>query len=168
MPEHAFFGGWSSLVRVIVAAPLLYLALVVVLRVSGKRVLAKMNAFDLVVTVSLGSALATGILSSSVAIVEALAGFGMLVLLQYVTAFAAVHVPAAERLIKSEPRLLARNGQLLRSAMAAERVTEREVLQAVRAQGLGSLADVAAVVLETDGSFSVLQNSADIAPPARN
>ncbi len=63
-------------------------------------------------------------------------------------------------LVKSEPRLLYYEGQFLHDALRRERVTEDEVLAAVREQGVLSLDDVAAVVLETASTLSVLRKSA--------
>lgn len=57
--EHMLFSGWEGLLRTLVVGVLAYVSLVVFLRISGKRTLSKMNAFDLVVTVALGSTLAT-------------------------------------------------------------------------------------------------------------
>jgi uncharacterized membrane protein YcaP (DUF421 family) len=62
-------------------------------------------------------------------------------------------VPA---LVKSDPTLLVFRGRQLEDAIRAQRVSEEEVLQAVRQRGFASVADVHAVVLETDGSFSVI------------
>ena len=62
------FDSWVGLGRVIVAGILAYAGLILLLRISGKRTLSKMNAFDLVVTVALGSTLATVLLSRSVAL----------------------------------------------------------------------------------------------------
>ncbi|MFN2441460.1 MAG: DUF421 domain-containing protein, partial [Thermoanaerobaculia bacterium] len=65
-----FFDDIQGLIRVFVISILAYVALVLFLRVSGKRTLTKLNAFDLVVTVALGSTLATIILSKDVALAE--------------------------------------------------------------------------------------------------
>ncbi|WP_231362619.1 hypothetical protein [Thioalkalivibrio sp. ALMg9] len=65
-----FFGGWDGLLRTLVVGVLAYVALIVFLRLSGKRTLSKMNAFDLVVTVALGSTLATVLLAKDVALAE--------------------------------------------------------------------------------------------------
>ena len=65
-----FFSTWAALGRVLVIGPLAYVALVLLLRISGKRTLTKLNAFDLVVTVALGSTLATVLLSKSVSLAE--------------------------------------------------------------------------------------------------
>ncbi len=108
-----FFDGWLGIGRVILVGVLAYLALIVLLRVSGKRTLSKMNAFDLVVTVALGSMLATVLLSSSVALLEGITAFALLILLQYVIAWLSVRSSAVSRLVKAEPALLAYNGRLL-------------------------------------------------------
>lgn len=154
-----FFNTWFELGRVVVIGACAYAALVALLRVSGKRTLSKMNAFDLVVTVALGSTLATVLLSKDVALAEGVLAFGVLILLQFMVAWLSVRSAMVNRLIKSEPALLLHQGQLLRGVMAAERVNEEEIRAAARAQGIGTLEDVAAVVLETDGSFTVLRQT---------
>jgi uncharacterized membrane protein YcaP (DUF421 family) len=150
---------WSDVWRIAVIAVVTYPCLIVVLRVSGKRTLAKMNAFDLVVTVALGSTLATILLSRDVALVEGLTALVLLVLLQLSVTWLAVRSGAVRRMLKSERTVLVRDGVLLPDAMRAQRVAEGEIWQSVRSQGIGDLADVAAVVLETDGSFSVIPSA---------
>jgi uncharacterized membrane protein YcaP (DUF421 family) len=130
--------------------------LVAVLRISGKRTLAKMNAFDLVVTVALGSTLATILLSKDVALAEGVLALAVLVLLQFVVAWSAVRSRLVRRLAKSSPQIVLSQGRFDDAALRTERVTRDEVQAAVRSAGCGDLADVAAVVLETDGSFSVI------------
>jgi uncharacterized membrane protein YcaP (DUF421 family) len=154
-----FFDSLDDLVRVLVVGVLAYAGVVVLLRVSGKRTLAKMNAFDLVVTVALGSTLATILLSADVSYLEGLLALCALVGLQFVAAWVSTRWVAARRLLKSEPVLLLREGRLLDGVLLSQRVTAGEVRQAVRSQGIGSLGDVTAVVLETDGSFSVVPRS---------
>jgi uncharacterized membrane protein YcaP (DUF421 family) len=151
-----FFDGWAQLARVLALGVVSYAGLVLVLRTSGKRTLAKMNAFDLVVTVALGSTLATALLSTDVALAEALVAFATLAALQAIVAWSSVRWPRIEAIAKAEPRLLLRRGQLLPEAMRAERVSESEILQALRNAGRVSVEEVDAVVLETDGSFSVI------------
>jgi uncharacterized membrane protein YcaP (DUF421 family) len=156
-----WFDTWEDLGRILVVGPLAYVALVAVLRISGARTLSKLNAFDLVVTVALGSTLATVLLSSSVSLVEGLLGLVVLVLLQYVVSWSSLRWRAVERVVKSEPVLLYRRG-FLPAAMRRARVTEDEVRQAARGSGKASLDEVAAVVLETDGTLSVLSSAPDL------
>ncbi len=150
-----FFDDWQDLVRVVVVGTCSYLSLLVLLRVSGKRTLAKLNAFDFVVTVALGSTLSSVLLSSDVALVEGVTAMALLVLLQYVVAWLSVRSRSVEGLVKSEPTLVYREG-FLHGPMRRMRVTEDEVRQAARTAGQAGLDAVAAVVLETDGSLSVL------------
>jgi uncharacterized membrane protein YcaP (DUF421 family) len=162
-----FFDSWQSLGRVLLVGTLAYVALVVLLRVSGKRTLTKMNAFDLVVTVALGSTLATILLSKDVALVEGVAAFALLISLQFVVTFLSVRSRHIRNLVKSEPTLLFFRGQQLEDALRMQRVTEEEVRAAIRAAGVSQLKDVEAVVLETDGTFTVLNNSGQPATTAQ-
>ncbi|MGM8229082.1 DUF421 domain-containing protein [Cellvibrio sp. ARAG 10.3] len=153
-----FFDGWYDVVRVFMVGILAYAALVFLLRISGKRTLSKMNAFDLIVTIALGSTLATVLLSKEVALIEGVAAFMMLIGLQYIITWASVRSHWVENLIKAEPSLLFYEGRFLTDALRQQRVTQEEVLFAVRSQGLPQIENVAAIVLETDGSLTVLQN----------
>ena len=150
-----FYDDWFGLVRVVIVGTCAYLALIALLRISGKRTLAKLNAFDFVITVALGSTLATVLLSSSVALAEGVIALGLLIGLQYLVAWVSVRSRLVERLVKSEPSLVYRNG-FLQDAMRRERVTADELSQAARGQGHTDLSKVSAIVLETDGTLSIL------------
>ena len=154
-----FFDGWPSLLRVLLVGISAYTALVLLLRLSGKRTLSKMNVFDLVVTVALGSTLASVITSKGVALAEGVLAFVMLISLQYVVAWLSVRSRTISKIVKADPRLLFYDGEYLQKNMKDERVTEVEVLAAIRASGKVDLNEVGAVVLETDGSFTVMQGS---------
>lgn len=151
-----FFQTWTDLWRIIVVGLLAYAGLIFFLRLSGKRTLSKMNAFDLVVTVALGSTLATILLSKEVSLAEGLVAFAVLIFIQYGIAWLQIRLPGFQKMVKSEPRLLYYRGQWLDQAMRVERVARIEILQAVRSTGNASLESVEAVVLETDGTFAVV------------
>jgi uncharacterized membrane protein YcaP (DUF421 family) len=153
------FDSWAGVGRTILVGILAYIALVSLLRVSGKRTLSKMNAFDLVVTVALGSTLATILLSKDVALAEGVTAFVVLIALQYVVAWLSVRSALVRRLVKSEPTLLLYRGQFLKQALRRQRVTQAEVRAAVRAQGIAALEGVEAVVLESDGSFTTVSRA---------
>lgn len=159
------FEDLPTLARTLVAAPLAYVALLVVIRVSGKRALAKLNAFDLVVTVALGSVLASVAVAPDVTLASGAAVFALLVAFQYVIAFLSARAGWAQRLVKAQPTLLVRDGALREEALDRQRVAHSEVLQVLRQHGLASLDEAAAVVLETDGTMSVLERSP---PPTEN
>ncbi len=151
------FSGWDSLLRTLVVGALAYLALVAFLRVAGKRTLSKMNGFDLVVTVALGSTLATVLLTKDVTLADGALAFGLLIGLQFVVTWSSIRVRWVRRLVTGEPLLLLYRGEFLRAPLRRARVSEEEVRAAVRSAGLASLGQAEAVVLETDGSFSVVR-----------
>ncbi|QKZ13832.1 DUF421 domain-containing protein [Spirosoma sp. KUDC1026] len=151
------FKGWESIGRVVFVGILAYIGLLIFLRISGKRTLSKMNAFDLVITVALGSTFSTIIISRQTGLADGLTALALLVTLQYSVAWLSIRWPWFQRAIKSEPTLLFHQGQYLRLALRRERVAEGEVLAAIRSSGAARLEDVTAVVLETDGSFTVIQ-----------
>lgn len=152
-----FFEGWAGIVRVLAVGPLAYGGLVLLLRVSGKRTLAKLNAFDLIVTVALGSTLATVLLSKTVPLAEGITALLLLVTLQYVVAWLSIRSSWFSDLVKSEPTLLLRDGEFLDGALRDQRVTQTEVRAALRSSGVAEPAGAAAVILETDGSLSVIK-----------
>ncbi len=154
-----FFGTWAALGRVLAVGPLAYVALVLLLRVSGKRTLTKLNAFDLVVTVALGSTPATILLSKSVSLAEGVLALALLIALQFVITWSSIRSERVQRFIKAEPTLLLHRGRFLDAAMRAQRVTREELLAVLRGNGEAEPGKVAAVVLETDGSFSVLSDT---------
>lgn len=154
-----FFDSWAGLGRVLVVGTLAYVALVAILRISGKRTLTKLNAFDLVVTVALGSTLATVLLSQSVALAEGVLALALLVFLQFAITWLSVRSPGFQNLVKSEPTLIVHQGRFLDSAMRSQRITREEVMAALRANGVPDAAGVAAVVLETDGTIAVIKGA---------
>lgn len=156
MWQGMLFQNWSGILRTILVGVLAYAGLVLLLRISGKRTLTKLNAFDLVVTVALGSTLATILLTEKVALAEGLTAFALLIGLQYLVTWTSVRVGIVRRMVRSEPSLLVRNGELLRDAMRRERITEDEIRSAIRSAGIEEPAKVSAVVLEADGELSVL------------
>lgn len=154
-----FYDNAAGLVRVLVVGPAAYMWLVLILRITGKRTLTQLNAFDFIVTVAIGSVLATVALTDSVAFVEGALALALLATLQLLAAWAAVHVGWVRRALTSEPTLLVRNGYLLQQALTSERISEQGLRQAVRSAGFGGLDQIAAVVLETNGKLSVIGRS---------
>lgn len=151
-----WFDTWSDILRVLAVGAAAYVTLVVVLRLTGKRTLAKLNAFDLIVTVALGSTLATILLNADVSWSEGLAAFAVLAVLQLVVTWTQTRAPRSRTVITARPTLLLRDGAPIEAALRQQRVTIAELRQAVRATGNGDLADVGAVVLESDGTLSVI------------
>ncbi|MEJ6488889.1 DUF421 domain-containing protein [Leucobacter sp. USCH14] len=153
-----WFDSWSDVIRTVIVGAGAYGFLVIALLMLGKRTLSQMNAFDFVVTVALGSILATILLTSDVSWTEGAAAMLLLAGLQFIVAWLSTRFRWFSRLVTSQPVLLVSNGQLDRDALAANRLTESQVLQAVRGGGYGDVALVGAVVLEPNGKLSVISH----------
>lgn len=153
-----FFQDWAGIARTSIVGVLAYLTLVLFLRISGKRTLAKLNAFDLVVTVALGSTLAAIILQDSVPLAEGAAALALLILAQFLVTFTSVRSRAFARAVRSEPALLVRDGRFCAAAMRRERITQEEALSAIRAGGAARADQVESLILESDGSLSLRLN----------
>lgn len=156
-PADWFWNGAGTVVRTVVLGVASYAALVVAVRLSGKRTLSKLNAFDLVVTVALGSTLASMLLSPSTALAQGVAAFATLIGLQTLVAWLSSRSERVDSLVKSTPTLLLYQGRILDDALRAERVTEEEVRTAIREAGLSRVSEVEAVVLESSGSLSCVR-----------
>ena len=157
-----FFDNTESILRTLIVTILAYICLIILLRVSGKRTLSKMNAFDFVVTVALGSTLATVLLNKSVALADGVLAMALLIGLQYLITFLSVRSPFFSKMVKATPTLLVYRGEMLHAAMKKQRVNEDEIHAIIREKGMASVEDADAVVLETDGSLTVVKNMATL------
>ncbi len=154
-----FFDEWSDIWRIFISCLIAYVIIIICLRISGKRTLSKWNAFDFIVTIALGSILASVVLSSKTLIFEGIFAAGFLIIFQYIITFLASRFDYIDKLVKAEPTLLFFRGDYEKVEMKKQRVAKSEILSAIRASSIGSLSKVEAVVLETDGTFSVIEKS---------
>jgi uncharacterized membrane protein YcaP (DUF421 family) len=150
-----FFESWYNVVRTITLSIIGFAALMILLRGSGKRTLSKLNAFDFVFVVAVGSVFASTIISKDITLVEGVASMGTLILIQVTLAELAMRFSTVERIINGKPTLLFSHGKFIPRALKKERVTEEEIRGAIRAKGVTRVEDVDAVILENDGTLSV-------------
>lgn len=153
------FEDWNELYRILVSAVVAYIVMIVVLRISGKRTLSKWNVFDFIVTIALGSLLADVIVNKQNRILEGLLAATFLISFQFIITFLSTRFEWVNDLVKAKPTLLYYKEEYQEERMKRQRVARSEVLAAMRASSIGSVQEVEAVVLEADGSFSVIQKS---------
>jgi uncharacterized membrane protein YcaP (DUF421 family) len=156
-----FWGGWEPILRIITVGTLTYFGIILILRVSGKRTLASMNAFDFIITITMGSAFGRILTAKSVSLAESLTAFLLLVFLQYLIAHLEVRSKFFHRLITSQPALLYYNGAFIEKNMRRERIRRNDLLGAVRKKKFGDFNEVEAIIMETDGSFSIIRKSSN-------
>jgi uncharacterized membrane protein YcaP (DUF421 family) len=95
--------------------------------------------------------------SPDVSLAQTLAGLALLVVLQIAVTWLMSRYPRMSRLIESEPRLLVFRGEILSDAVKRARLSEDELLQAIRRKSVGAIEEVDALVMETNGDFSVIR-----------
>lgn len=157
MPEvEFFFRGWEPVARIALIAAVGYLTLLVLLRVSGQRTLAQMTPFDMIITVTIGSAFGRVLSAENVPVVEVIVVFVALVALQWIVLGVRGRIPAVGRLLRPAPTMLYYQGERTEPALRRHRVTEADLQEAVRKAGLGSLDEAEVVVLEQDGTLAVI------------
>lgn len=154
-----FYGGIEPLIRIVVIGTLAYFSLIVLLRISGKRTLAQLNAFDFVITIAIGSTLGRLITAKSVSLAESVTAFFTLIFLQYLVSWLTVRSSAFDNLVTASPSLLYFRGQFLRKAMQEQRVTQAQLLAVVRENRIGSLDNVEAIVMESAGTLAVIKKA---------
>jgi len=160
-----FFNSWENFFRVFITLIIAYPGLIILLRLAGKRSLAKMNMFDFIITVAFGSTFASLVLSKEVTLMDGILAFGLLLTAQYLITYISLKSETFQELIKSDPTLLFRDGEFLEDDMRKVRVTEQEILAEIRLAGIACLEDVYAVVMETNGEISVLNYKENINQP---
>ena len=154
--EMVFFDNIDKLGRIVLTTAMVYVLIVLVTKVSGKRSTSQLNNFDWIVTVMIGSLGASTILLKDIPFIEGVSSILVLYLLQFlVTKYASIS-PSFSSFILSDPRIVFYQGQFLPEAMRAERLTRQEIECAMRNEGINSFDDVEAIVFESDAKLSII------------
>lgn len=138
----------------------IYIAIIILTRIGGKRSFSKMSSFDFAVTVAIGSMIATTVLSKSVSLWAGIAGLTILYAIQLLTAFLRRY-SVIQKLTDNEPLLLMDGQNILHGNLKKAKVTESDLRSKLREANVLELSQVRAVVFESTGDIAVLhtQNS---------
>lgn len=154
--DMVFFDNIDKLGRIVLTTVMVYVLIVLVTKISGKRSTSQLNNFDWIVTVMIGSLGASTILLKDIPFVEGVSSILVLYLLQFlVTKYASIS-PQFSSFILSEPRIVFYQGQFLPDAMRAERLTRQEIECAMRSEGVHRFDDVEAIVFESDAKLTII------------
>ncbi len=156
MDVSYFWTGWTPIVHTLLVGTVGYLTLVILLRGTGPRTMAKMTPLDFVIAVTLGSAFGRVVTAEAVSLAQALVALVLLVAIQWVLAALRARWPRMRRALDSSPVLMYYDGEMQQRALRRHRLTEADVHTAVRESGRGSLAGVGAVVLHQDGMLGIV------------
>jgi uncharacterized membrane protein YcaP (DUF421 family) len=156
--------GWEIMAR----TALVYGALLVGLRLAGKRELGQMTPFDLVVILLIANAVQNAMVGADVSVTGGLIAAAVLIGVNIAVSQARERVPWLQRAVTGTPTLLIENGAFIGQHLAKERLEETDVMMALREHGFSQVTEVQSAVLETDGSISVIPKTTTVVRTRRH
>jgi uncharacterized membrane protein YcaP (DUF421 family) len=140
----------------IVRPIIVYVFLILGVRLAGKRQLAQLNAFDLVVLLTLSNTVQNAIIGDDNSVTGGLIGAATLLMINYVVVWYLYGHQKLDRLIEGDADVLIADGKVRQDRLRKELITESELEAAARRQGFGSLQDVDRAILEPGGTISLV------------
>jgi uncharacterized membrane protein YcaP (DUF421 family) len=134
-------------------------------RVIGKKELAEISSFELVLLVVIGDLVQQGVTQEDMSVTGAILATGTIALLVVAMSYAGFRWNRAAKVVEGEPVVVVSEGRMLPESMRVERLTEDEVLSEAREQGIADIAHVRFAVLEPDGRFSFVRYEESAAAP---
>lgn len=156
--EDILVEDWAGVGKVAACTAVSFLVLFVFIRITGKRTLASLSAFDFVVIIALGSTLAEMMLAE-IPLLNGAMALIVILAFQFGLAWAASKSKKIEDVVNAKPTLLYIDGAFLDEAMLREKVTVDEIYSEVRSAGIYDMAEIKAIVLELNGHVSVVKKS---------
>ncbi len=148
---------WHFVLR----ACVVYVLVMVLVRVSGKRAVGQFTPFDLVLLILIGNAVQNGINGGDNSLTGAAIMATTLIALNYVVAWQTSRSRTVERWVEGEPVVLARDGKVFRQVLRRELVSHDDFAEALRMNNIDDIGDVRLALLETNGRISVIPRERD-------
>ena len=140
----------------ILRSTVVYVFLILGVRLAGKRQLAQLNAFDLVVLLTLSNTVQNAIIGDDNSVTGGLIGAATLLLVNYIVVWFLYDHEKLDRLIEGDADVLISDGKIRHDRLKKELITESELEAAARRQGFGSLQDVDRAILEPGGNITIV------------
>jgi uncharacterized membrane protein YcaP (DUF421 family) len=135
----------------------LYVVVVFVMRVIGRRELSSMTPFDLVLMIILGDAIQQGLTQDDYSVTGAILAVATIATLQVFTSYLSFRSRRARKILEGEPIVVIDRGQIVEHNLKRERMTADEVAEEMRQQQIASIDQVEWGILEANGSISFIQ-----------
>jgi uncharacterized membrane protein YcaP (DUF421 family) len=143
---------WEFVLR----AFLVYLVLLVLMRLAGKRTVGEFTPFDLIVVLLLGESMQSALVQDDTSVLGPSIAAATLLSLNWLLGFLSTRSQIVDKVTEGEPVVLVRNGRIDTRKLRSENVPKSDLLEAVRRAQLGSLSEVAVATLETDGDITIV------------
>jgi uncharacterized membrane protein YcaP (DUF421 family) len=142
---------------IILRATAMFAILYLLLRLLGKRELGQLTPFELVLLVTMGDLVQQGVTHNDFSLTGAALAISTFAFWAVLMSWASYLSPQAEKLLDGQPRVIIRQGELLRDSLRRDRLTPGEVESEMRLAGIGSMKDVAWAILEPNGKISFIR-----------
>lgn len=143
---------------IVARAAVMFFVLYVLLRIMGKRELGQLTPFELVVMIVLGDLIQQGVTHNDFSLTGAILAIATFAFLAITMSWLTYLSPRAEKLLDGEPRVVIRNGKLLKENLRRDRMTQSEVESEMRLAGIANMDQVAWAILEPQGKISFIKN----------
>jgi uncharacterized membrane protein YcaP (DUF421 family) len=147
--------------EIILRATAIYFFLWLLTRALGKRELAEMTAFELLLLVVVGDLIQQGVTQEDTSVTGAILAVGTIGVWILVFSWVGFRFRPMRNLIEGVPVVVVRDGRPIEPALKLERVTLDELLESARNQGIANLRDIDLAILEPSGQFSFLKHRED-------
>jgi uncharacterized membrane protein YcaP (DUF421 family) len=144
---------------IVLRAVVLYVFIVFVMRVIGRRELSSMTPFDLVLLIILGDAIQQGLTQDDYSVTGAILAVATIATLQVFTSYLSYRSKKARTVLEGDPIVLVDHGQIVQGNLKRERMTEDEVAEEMRQQQIASLDEVEWAIIEANGAISFIKKS---------
>lgn len=139
---------------VLLRSLVIFVFLWLIVRVGGKREVAQLSAFDMILLITVGDLVSQGIVQEDYSLTAAIIAVATFSVAGIVLSSVSIRVPAFRPWIAGRPRVVVRDGEPLLDTLRGERMTIQDIHEAAREQGIRRMSDIELCVLETDGGFS--------------
>lgn len=146
---------------IVIRASVIFFVLYLLVRIMGKRELGQMTPFELIVLVVIGDLVQQGVTHNDFSLVGAVLAVVTMGFWALALSWASYLSHRMESLLDGEPRVIVKNGEIVKENLRRDRLTEAEILSEMRLAGIGSLSEVEWAILEPRGKMSFIQRKGD-------
>ncbi len=160
-----FYDDEPGLLSILFSAMVGFAWLIFLLRIAGKRTVAKFNMYDMILTFTVGSVLASMIVLKSVTLAEGCLAMAAIVAMDWLLSFAALKSDNVRNLLKADPSVLVRKGELQHRNLVKEQMVEEEIDMILRQNGIADRSEVEALTLESAGDVGLIRRGKEDGEP---
>ena len=144
---------------IVLRAVALYVFVVFIMRIIGRREISTLTPFDLVLLIVLGDAIQQGLTQDDYSVTGAIVAVSTLAVMQVITSYISYRVKPFRKILKGEPIILIEDGKLLNQNMRRERITADDVAEEMRTQQIATFDEVQWAILESNGTISFIKKA---------